>query len=104
MAAKAPIVGEWYSDQDTRQLFEIVAFDDQALTVEVQYVDGEVSEFDLDTWHALNLELAAPPEDWSASYEVSPEDVDFNDLGSEYLSDPLATLEPESMLGFDEYY
>jgi len=103
MATKSPLVGEWYTDQDTQQLFEIVAFDDQGLTVEVQYVDGEVSEFDIETWHTLNLELAAPPEDWSASYEVSREDIDFNELPNEYLTDPLATLEPESMLGYDEF-
>jgi len=103
MAAKAPLIGEWYADQDTQQLFEIVAFDDQGLTVEVQFVDGEVSEFDIETWHSLNLELAAPPEDWSASYEVSREDIDFNELSNDYLADPLATLEPESLLGYDDF-
>ena len=103
MAAKAPLIGEWYADQDTQQLFEIVAFDDQGLTVEVQFVDGEVSEFDIGTWHSLNLELAAPPEDWSASYEVSREDIDFNELSNDYLADPLATLEPESLLGYDDF-
>jgi hypothetical protein len=103
MAAKAPLIGEWYADQDTQQLFEIVAFDDQGLTVEEQFVDGEVSEFDIETWHSLNLELAAPPEDWSASYEVSREDIDFNELSNDYLADPLATLEPESLLGYDDF-
>lgn len=103
MAAKAPLIGEWYADQDTQQLFEIVVFDDQGLTVEVQFVDGEVSEFDIETWHSLNLELAAPPEDWSASYEVSREDIDFNELSNDYLADPLATLEPESLLGYDDF-
>ena len=104
MGTRAPLVGEWYIDQDTQQLFEIVAFDDQGLTVEIQYVDGEVSEFDLESWHSLNLEMAAPPEDWTASYEVSREDIDFNEVGGDYLSDPLATLEPEYILGFDEFY
>jgi len=103
MAAKAPLIGEWYADQDTQQLFEIVAFDDQGLTVEEQFVDGEVSEFDIETWHSLNLELAAPPEDWSASYEVSREDIDFNELSNDYLADPLATLEPESLLCYDDF-
>jgi hypothetical protein len=103
MAAKAPLIGEWYTDQDTQQLFEIVAFDDQGLSVEVQLVDGEVSEFDIETWHTLNLELAAPPEDWSASYEVSREDIDFIELANDYLTDPLATLELESLLGYDDF-
>jgi len=103
MGTRAPLVGEWYMDQDTQQLFEIVAFDDQGLTVEVQYVDGEVSEFDLEIWHSLNLDLAAAPEDWTASYEVSREDIEFYDSSGDYLSDPLAMLEPESMLGLDEF-
>lgn len=104
MGVRAPLVGEWYTDLDSQQLFEIVAFDEQGTTIEVQYVDGEVSQFDMESWRSLNLEMAAPPEDWAASYEVAQEDVGYDDFSSEMIEDPLSTLEPESMLGFDEFY
>lgn len=104
MGVRAPLIGEWYTDLVNRQLFEIVAYDDHGSSVEIQYVDGEVGAFDMESWHSLNLEVAAPPEDWTASYEMSQEDHGFNDFSSESVEDPLAMLEPESMLGYDEYY
>ena len=104
MGVRAPLVGEWYTDLGNQQLFEIVAYDEQGSTVEIQYVDGEVGEFDLESWHSLNLEIAAPPEDWTASYEVTQEDSGFSDFSTEHIEDPLSTLEPDSMLGYDEFY
>ena len=103
MGFRAPLLGEWYTDL-TEQLFEIVAYDDHSSTVEIQYVDGEVGEFDMENWYSLNLEVAAPPEDWTASYEVTREDSGFSDFSIEYVDDPLPTLEPDSMLGYDEFY
>ena len=104
MGFRAPLIGEWYTDLSSRQLFEIVAYDEKGSTVEVQYVDGEVGGFDMESWNSLALEIAAPPEDWTASYEVTQEDSGFDDFSSEYIDDPLSTLEPDSMLGYDEYY
>ena len=45
-----PVVGAWYSDLQTGATFEVVAWDPQSLTVETQHIDGEVSEYDLDSW------------------------------------------------------
>mgnify|MGYP007026653291 FL=1 len=43
-----PTVGRWYKDMQTSAVFEIVDWDPATLTIETQYLDGEVSEFDLD--------------------------------------------------------
>ena len=74
MAFKIPEIGEWYIDQQLGQLFEVIAFDDHEHSIEIQYVDGELSEVDIEGWRQMSVKTAAAPEDWSASYEVSRED------------------------------
>ena len=64
-----PDVGSWYRRLDGR-LFEVVAVDDEALTVELQYFDGTIGEMDFDLWHGLELEPAAAPEDYSGPLDL----------------------------------
>ncbi len=59
-----PNIGQCYSDQQGRS-FEVVALDE--LDVEIQYRDGEVDEFDIDTWYLLNVNPADVTTDWSCS-------------------------------------
>lgn len=103
MAFRAPMIGEWFMDQSSGQLFEIVALDDHSGTIEIQYVDGELSNFDLETWSTLLIEPAAAPEDWSAPYEVASEDLDPNSYVGLH-EDPLTMIEPDIVLGIDELY
>ncbi len=104
MASKVPVVGSWYQDAEEDQLFEVVAVDDDAGTVEIQYVDGEVSEIDFDSWRQLLLLDAEPPEDWRASYELSNEDR--RDTDEIYqptdMSDPLSMVEGDTLYGLDD--
>lgn len=104
MGFKAPLIGEWYSDVLSGQIFEVIAFDDQAAAIEIQYVDGELSEIESENWAGMNLEVAAAPEDWAASYEIESEDAGLYETKNRGTQDPLAMIEPESMLGFDEFY
>lgn len=69
-----PEVGAWYQDQIDDRLFEVVAVDEEADSIDIQYFEGEIQEFDLDTWENLELENAEPPEDWTGAYEVDGED------------------------------
>lgn len=69
MADLDPIVGNWYQDLETQTEFEVVAFDEDAQTVEIQYFDGEVEELDLDAWYEMVLEPIEPPEDWSGPFD-----------------------------------
>ena len=78
MVAPQPGIGDWYRQKEGGALFEVVAFDDDDGTIEIQYFDGTVEEMDIDDWEAQwsdgALESADPPEDWSGSVDVEPED------------------------------
>ena len=89
MARRAPTVGNWYQDADTGSIFEVVAFDDEDGTVEIQHLEGEIEEFDLDSWSEMRLGDIAPPEDWRSGFELSQEDA----------ADPDQTLQPEDWSG-----
>jgi hypothetical protein len=91
-----PRVGEWYQNREVGQTFEVVAVDDETGSIEIQYYDGEVAELDLDTWNEMDLELAAPPEDWAAPFDdVEKDERGYDSLRPEDWSGPLSTLEPE---------
>jgi len=76
MTVPQPAIGEWYR-QHGEQLFEVVAVDEDSGTVEVQYFDGTVEEFELSDWNEQwksgAIEPAEAPEDWSGSVDVDAE-------------------------------
>lgn len=67
------MIGDWYSLRGG-DLFEVVAVDEAEGTVEVQYFDGTVEEFELDDWYAQSsageIEEAEAPEDWTGSVDI----------------------------------
>jgi hypothetical protein len=77
MATPQPGIGDWYR-LDSGSLFEVVAYDDDDGTIEIQYFDGTVEEMDIEDWEAQwedgALESAEAPEDWSGSVDVDAED------------------------------
>ena len=103
MAFRLPQIGDWYIDRASNLHFEVVAIDDSAQTIEFQCVDGEVSEVDFDSWTLMAIEKAAPPEDWSAAYEIGRDDNPWGE-GFEAEADPLNSLESELFQGSDEYF
>ena len=105
MAIRAPVIGSWYQDANEDQIFEVVAVDEDAGTVEIQYMDGEVSELDFDTWKQMLLLNARQPEDWRASYELSNEDSSMSDdvYIPDKLSDPLSDLDSDIIYGLDDF-
>lgn len=94
MTAIRPEVGAWYQALDGDYL-EVVAYDADDGSIEVQYYDGTVEEYDTESWTELALTLAEPPEDWAGSLDLPREDygvdVDRPDLG--YQGNPLDLLE-----------
>lgn len=72
-----PNVGEWYRI-GRGDLFEVVAFDADDGTIEIQYFDGTIEELDVDDWEAHTdegtLEAVEAPEDWTGSVDIEPED------------------------------
>lgn len=71
-----PIVGEWYKRADRPQLFQVVAFDAQAGSVDVEYFDGTVDEWPIAHWHELDIEPCDAPQDWTGAYD----DIEGDDL------------------------
>ena len=105
MASSFPVIGAWYSDSVEDQSFEVVAVDEQFGTVEIQYLGGEVSEFDLETWSQLRLTPAEAPEDAGAAYELPQEDEWGKDdviIPDNYIN-PLSSIEPESFPGTEDF-
>ena len=72
-----PVIGNWYRIQGSER-FEVVAFDEDDGTIELQYFDGTIEEMDIEDWHAEreagSLEEVEAPEDWSGSVDVDPEE------------------------------
>lgn len=88
MAAPVPTIGEWYRHTGGDS-FEVVAFDEDDGTIEIQYFDGTVEEMDTEDWDSQwadrALEAAEPPEDWTGSVDV--EAVDDMGSGSDLSGD-----------------
>ncbi|AMX02641.1 DUF6763 family protein [Microbulbifer thermotolerans] len=99
MAHPKPDIGDWYEDIDSGELFEVVAIDEVHGTVEVQYLDGAVGEFERDHWPALPIVDAEPPEDANIAFGTTAHEQDANTVEP---ANPLDTLEGESFTGTDE--
>mgnify|MGYP006423907729 CR=1 FL=1 len=104
MAMERPLIGRWYKELDTGALFEVVAWDHRAQAAEVQFLDGEIAEFDRDTWNALTLAYAAEPEDWRTPFELSGEDGIDPDLPlhPQDWNNPLNSIEPDTLWGLED--
>ena len=70
----SPIIGNWYQGAEGL-IFEVVAFDPEDGTIEVQHLDGQVEGFDVEIWRGMALGEVAPPEDWRSGFELSREDA-----------------------------
>lgn len=64
-----PEVGLWYRDIDNR-LFEVVALEDDD-AIEVQYYDGDITEYDRESWDLLCVNLVSEPGVSLGLYEES---------------------------------
>jgi hypothetical protein len=96
-----PEIGCWYKELQEGSIFEVVAVDDFHDTIEVQMLDGELCEFDGDTWQELWLDTVEEPEDWRHPFELSDEDSRSPDdiFHPEDWNNPLANIEPDIING-----
>ena len=74
-----PIIDNWYCRLDKGQRFRVVSIDEKTNAVGVQDFDGNLDEYDLDTWYQLDLEPCAAPENWSGPLDIG----NIDDLGSD---------------------
>lgn len=105
MKMLSPVVGTWYKDLQTHALFEIVDWDPANLLIEIQYLDGEVTEYDLDAWREMTLAQVEAPEDWRTAFELDDDDMLDPDLPlhPEDWSSPVNVIEPDAMYGVEDY-
>lgn len=106
MAIIRPQVGNWYKELDMGQTFEVVAIDDDSATIEAQLIDGELCEYDLDSWRQLNLENIEEPEDWRNAFELSDDDYRHLDdtIIPESWNSPINEIETDVINGIlDDY-
>jgi hypothetical protein len=57
-----PIVGAVYEDAEGRS-FEVLSFDEDEATIEIEYEDGTVEEMDLDAWYELDVQQVESDDD-----------------------------------------
>ena len=69
-----PVPGKWYENKEEEETFRVLSVDEDDELVEIEYLDGEIEELDIDTWHELDLELTEEPEGWSDEADEDEED------------------------------
>ncbi len=73
MAVAYPVIGKWFR-RPNGGLFEVVALDESDGTIEIQHFDGTIDEVEFESWPELLLIEVSPPEDWSGSVDMDPDD------------------------------
>ena len=75
-----PVVGQWYENLEEEEQFRVLSVDEDSELLEIEYLDGDIEEIDLETWHEMDLERIAEPEGWSESDdEDEAEDEDWEE-------------------------
>ena len=69
-----PVRGQWYENLEDEESFRVLTVDEDSELVEIEYLDGEIEEIDLETWHEMDLERIEEPEGWAESDEDEDED------------------------------
>lgn len=75
-----PVIDRWYKDVENNLTFKVVAIDENDETIEVQYVNGDIGEYDNETWYNSTFDYIEAPEDWSAPYgTLETDDLGYSD-------------------------
>ncbi len=62
-----PVTGQWYENLEEEEQFRVLSMDEDSELVEIEYLDGDIEEIDLETWHEMDLDRIEEPEGWSES-------------------------------------
>jgi hypothetical protein len=76
-----PVAGQWYENLEEEESFRVLSVDEDSELVEIEYLDGDIEEIDLETWHEMDLERTEEPEGWSESddEDESEDDEDWDE-------------------------
>ena len=74
-----PVPGQWYENLEEEEPFRVLSMDEDSELVEIEYLDGDIEEIDLETWHEMDLELTQEPEGWSESHDEDEDEEEEDD-------------------------
>jgi hypothetical protein len=66
--------GQWYVDRFHHEFFLVIAIDESDGLIDVRDRYGDIDEFDLDEWDAMDLVLCVAPDKSSAEWEGEEEE------------------------------
>lgn len=79
-----PMPGDWFEHTDKGQRFTVIDVDEERSRIEVQYFDGDIDEFDMDDWYALEILPIDSPEDWTGPIDsIEPDELDYAETGGQ---------------------
>ena len=68
-----PVPGRWYENVEEDETFRVLSVDEDEELVEIEYLDGDIEELDIESWHEMDLEPTEEPEGWSGDDEDDEE-------------------------------
>ena len=75
-----PVPSQWYENVEEEESFRVLSVNEDSELIEIEYLDGDIEEIDLETWHEMDLERIEEPEGWS---ESDDEDADADEEDDE---------------------
>ena len=78
-----PVPGQWYENIEEEESFRVLSVDEDSELVEIEYLDGDVEEIDLETWHEMDLDTIEQPEGWTGSAEDEDEEEEEDEESEE---------------------
>jgi len=70
------VAGQWYENLEEEESFRVLTMDEDSELVEIEYLDGDIEEMDIESWHEMDLERIQQPEGWSESDDEDEADDD----------------------------
>lgn len=64
MGSVKALEGQWYLDRLSQDKFCVIAVDDNEGLIDIRDRYGDVDEFDLEEWQAMDLEPCSAPPQW----------------------------------------
>jgi hypothetical protein len=68
--------GQWYADRANHEFFLVIAVDDTDGLIDVRDRYGDIDEFDLDEWDAMDLVICSAPTEWWQEEEPDSDEGD----------------------------
>ncbi|MCW8901421.1 MAG: hypothetical protein OQK75_10355 [Gammaproteobacteria bacterium] len=90
IALSNPEIGLWYRDIENR-LFEVIALENED-AIEVQYYDGDITEYDRESWDLLCVNTVSDP---GVSVGID-DDIIEDDIN--YISDNLKFISWDNVI------